>query len=527
MVSRGRWPPVVALVLLEPACVLSSFDAVGKSCSASEPCPAPFVCVLQGAQGVCTTDPCAGNPLLGLPCDAGMGVCVRSGSYACSAQPGEVTATPVTCNAVPGQPDAEVCNGLDDDCDGVVDDHLTGAPPCELDAGVCAGARHACIDGGFEPTCTALSYGTLFQAIETLCDGLDNDCDGRVDMSWPVPLGSPADGFSWRNDGTGLQAVFTQGTAVYWSRFDLAFHPIAGPVRLSDAGEAAQWPVITSGGQQGLVAWVERVADGGQRVRLGQVGDTGVLSWAGAAGTVETPASVGVPPSLTLDATGTTAVVAWIGDGGWPATSWAVPLTAVGSAPPQQAAGFPTPGPLSSVDVSSAPIDGDGGSLYDIAASSQLFGPTLAIERYDLGGNFVCAVPTHLGGMTNPIIFSNPRLASGVALYGQTDSIQPIELMWFAYDCAGTSEPEVLSADATGTALGVAPPGACAAWQALDGGVWAAFLSSSAVVGPVSAFPAGFESPAVTWGGAPYVSLAASRDGGMFGEHVCASGARP
>ncbi|WP_147450094.1 putative metal-binding motif-containing protein [Corallococcus carmarthensis] len=57
--------------------------------------------------------------------------------------------------------------------------------PCERTEGICAGARRAVVDGAYEPVCTALSYGTHYEAAETRCDGLDNDCDGVKDpLSW-------------------------------------------------------------------------------------------------------------------------------------------------------------------------------------------------------------------------------------------------------------------------------------------------------------------------------------------------------
>ncbi|MCY1035329.1 hypothetical protein OV207_28040 [Corallococcus sp. BB11-1] len=55
------------------------------------------------------------------------------------------------------------------------------ALPCERTLGVCAGARRAQVDGVYEPVCTALSYGAAYEAQETRCDGMDNDCDGVTD----------------------------------------------------------------------------------------------------------------------------------------------------------------------------------------------------------------------------------------------------------------------------------------------------------------------------------------------------------
>ncbi|MDH5493039.1 MAG: MopE-related protein, partial [Myxococcales bacterium] len=77
---------------------------------------------------------------------------------------------------------AEVCNGLDDDCDGLVDEGLT--PPLTLcnPNGVCAGTIASC--GGLAGwTCT---YPATYEDTETRCDTLDNDCDGAVDEAFPL-----------------------------------------------------------------------------------------------------------------------------------------------------------------------------------------------------------------------------------------------------------------------------------------------------------------------------------------------------
>ena len=76
-------------------------------------------------------------------------------------------------------PGVEICDGLDNDCNGVVDNIPSGSlPEFNGGAGVCAGYFQDCINSTlFDPTNLPDDY----QNPETLCDGLDNDCDGLTD----------------------------------------------------------------------------------------------------------------------------------------------------------------------------------------------------------------------------------------------------------------------------------------------------------------------------------------------------------
>ncbi len=77
-------------------------------------------------------------------------------------------------------PIAETCDGTDEDCDGMTDETVT-RPACALTDGVCSGARQTCGGAAGFVACTAASYGANYQAVETRCDGRDNDCDGVTD----------------------------------------------------------------------------------------------------------------------------------------------------------------------------------------------------------------------------------------------------------------------------------------------------------------------------------------------------------
>lgn len=77
-----------------------------------------------------------------------------------------------TCDA--RTPAAEICNGQDDDCDGFVDEELDGGS-CEItnEFGTCIGEKYCAGLKG------EICYGQTPDA--EICNGTDDDCDGKVD----------------------------------------------------------------------------------------------------------------------------------------------------------------------------------------------------------------------------------------------------------------------------------------------------------------------------------------------------------
>ena len=137
----------------------------------------------QGRAGLCPiatyVAPCA---VFGDPCSAGTGACQSPGYKSCSG--GQVL-----CSAVPGAPQAETCNGADDDCDGTPDNapQDVGLPCATGLPGVCSTGHTECAAGVL--LCPpAIPPGSLPET----CDGEDEDCDGLVDEDFGAGMACTA-----------------------------------------------------------------------------------------------------------------------------------------------------------------------------------------------------------------------------------------------------------------------------------------------------------------------------------------------
>ncbi len=137
-------------------------------------------------------------------CDnAQLGVCFRTGEIVCT---GDGTGT--VCTAPTVTPGIEVCNGLDDDCDGTVDEADALDPPEGPVGEACSGGT-GCSGGTFQcvnhptfcnPANDPLVPDTCIECVgatgggSETCNGMDDDCDNDIDEELTDPtLGDNCD----------------------------------------------------------------------------------------------------------------------------------------------------------------------------------------------------------------------------------------------------------------------------------------------------------------------------------------------
>ncbi|MBL8786190.1 MAG: HYR domain-containing protein [Deltaproteobacteria bacterium] len=140
----------------------------------------------------------ADEGFVGTPVSCGNGVCAVTGNQVCVAGAIKVRigqAVLDQCAPNAGAATNEVCDGLDNDCDGFVDaaDPSLVKVNCEQQGGVCAGAQKAatlCVNGAWQ-ACNSTTYSAhsqLYSSVDTTCNGVDNDCTGGTDDDYVAPL---------------------------------------------------------------------------------------------------------------------------------------------------------------------------------------------------------------------------------------------------------------------------------------------------------------------------------------------------
>ena len=139
------------------------------------------------------------NPIPENVCHPGQKLC-PSGCTASGKTFGACSGEAVGCNPTQnGSIHCDVCNGLDDDCDNRIDEDFT-AQDCSTNCGV---GQTQCVNG--QIVCNSNPAGD-----DDTCDGVDDDCDGQTDEDWVCDPSPTCTGVNCCACGTGTTCEVNQ-----------------------------------------------------------------------------------------------------------------------------------------------------------------------------------------------------------------------------------------------------------------------------------------------------------------------------
>jgi alpha-tubulin suppressor-like RCC1 family protein len=119
---------------------------------------------------------------LGQSCSVGVGECARTGQYVCKAD-----GTGTECNATPGTPTPEICDGKDNDCDGYIDEGVLLTFYRDQDGDGYGDANNS-IQACTQPTgyvsnssdCND-NNASVNPMKSEFCNRIDDNCNGQID----------------------------------------------------------------------------------------------------------------------------------------------------------------------------------------------------------------------------------------------------------------------------------------------------------------------------------------------------------
>jgi hypothetical protein len=154
-------------------------DGLSRTCRTG--CGSGVEVCMRGVWGACTAPQPTAEVCNGVDDDCNGIIDDRVATRPCMSRCGAGTEQCVggafVCNAP--QPRPEVCDGADNNCDGMVDNGVPPGGPCGTTQGVCRAGTFQCRMGRY------VCEGAVGGAMTEVCNGIDDNCNGLVDEGDP------------------------------------------------------------------------------------------------------------------------------------------------------------------------------------------------------------------------------------------------------------------------------------------------------------------------------------------------------